>query len=612
MTTPQRSARSPPLPLSTAAPRTTGALWTATPDTPPTTNTHNPKGTPTVLTETAPAPQIDSEAPDDSPEATNLPEHAEAVTTDTDASAQATDDDAQDMPELPGRHRMVEVKNIQPNANNARDDAQALPGIVQNLHQDGVRGLLSPLIVTPLGLGDEGPYLIIDGEQRYWSAVEAKQKWIQVIVRDDLAANREQLISMLRQVHRTELTAAQQARGIQQLALDGMDDEDIARRTGYEPEQIRAGRQFATLDKRSAERTQTLGLDLTQVAVLAEFADEPECVEMLLDEAENGPFAFARAVEQYRGTRAAIAAEAARHAELADAGVTLLSEHPGYNHPKIKEVGDLRDAEGNRLDAEGHSGCPGHAVRLFLTYDERLTETHYCTDWRTHGHALPAYAVTPTRGGLMTEQEKAERRLVIENNKAMEVANTVRREWLTTFLTAKTPPKGTAKLIAEMLADSGYILSTWINGGRKMLDELLSPGKTKRPGTKRVPARGVSDGRYSVISLAAIAAANESAITRSSWRAPDPAVAKWLQWCVSNGFQVGDVEQLIIDAVANRTKQRTDLTVITTPKPDEPLSGLDTDTADNKTEPRPDEGTPGTSDNTDEPARPEPESRLAA
>ncbi|MGW0504021.1 ParB/RepB/Spo0J family partition protein [Micromonospora sp. NPDC003241] len=507
---------------------------------------------------------------------------------------------------------MVEVANIKPNPGNARDDAQALPGIVQNLHQDGVRGLLSPLIVTPLGLGDDGPYLIIDGEQRYWSAVEAEQKWIQVIVRDDLAANREQLISMLRQVHRTDLTAAQQARGIQQLALDGMDDEDIARHTGYQPEQIKAGRQFATLDRRSAERTQTLGLDLTHVAVLAEFADEPECVEMLLDEAENGPFAFARAVEQYRGRSAAIAAEAARRAELVDAGVTLLTEHPRYNDPKIKEVNDLRDAEGQRLDAEGHSGCPGHAVRLLLTYDDRLTETFYCTDWHAHGHAVPAYAAAPARSGPMTEQEKAERRMVIENNKAMEIANTVRREWLTTFLTAKTPPKGTAKLIAEMLADSGYILSTWVNGGRKMLDELLSPGKAKRPGTKRVPARGVSDGRYSVISLAAIAAANESGITRSSWRAPDPAVAKWLQWCVSNGFQVGEVEQLIIDSIANRTTQRADLTVVTAPEPDELLDVLDTDAVDNGSEPRQAEGKPDPSDRTEEPAGSAPGNLLAA
>ncbi|WFE53008.1 ParB N-terminal domain-containing protein [Micromonospora sp. WMMD1155] len=567
-----------------------------------------------MLTETAPAQQLDPpaeiEAPSGPQEAAPLTEAAETPAThvgveDTDESEEA--------PALPGRHCMVRVKNIQPNPGNARDDAQALPGIVQNLHQDGVRGLLSPLIVVPLGPDEDGPYLIIDGEQRYWSAVEADQEWIPVIVREDLAANREQIISMLRQVHRTDLTATQQARAIEQLALDGMNDKDIAERTGYQPEQIRAGRQLATLDKRTAERTHTLGLDLTQVAALAEFADDPDRVETLLKEAEEGPFAFARAVEQHRGTRAAIAAEAARRAELVTAGVTLLAEHPRYNDPKIKEVSDLRDAEGNRVDAEAHSDCPGHAVRLFLAYDDRLRETNYCTDWRKYGHTLPAHAMTSTRSGPMTEEEKAERRRVIENNKAMEIANTVRREWLATFLTAKTPPKGTAKLIAEMLADSGYVLSTWINGGRKMLDDLLSPGKARRPGTKRVPARGVSDGRYSVISLAAIAAANESGITRSSWRAPDPTVGKWLQWCVANGFQVGEVEQLIIDATANHTKQRAGLSVVATPEPDELLIGDDADTIDSSSADGPDEGpTHAIRDDSDEPSGSELESTLAA
>ncbi|MCZ7379730.1 ParB/RepB/Spo0J family partition protein [Micromonospora sp. WMMC250] len=570
-----------------------------------------------MLTEIAlaPAPQpdppVETEAPNDAQEAAFHTDAAEATA--TDVGVEGTDE-AHEAPALPGRHCMVRVKNIQPNPGNARDDAQALPGIVQNLHQDGVRGLLSPLIVVPLGPDEDGPYLIIDGEQRYWSAVEANQEWIPVIVREDLAANREQIISMLRQVHRTELTATQQARAIEQLALDGMNDEDIAERTGYQPEQIKAGRQLATLDKRTAERTHTLGLDLTQVAALAEFADEPDRVETLLEEAEEGPFAFARAVERFRGTRAAIAAEAARRAELVTGGVTLLSEHPRYNDPKIKEVIDLRDAEGNRIDAAMHSDCPGHAVRLFLAYDDQLTETNYCVDWRKYGHALPAHAVTSTRSGPMTEEEKAERRRVIENNRAMEVANTVRREWLTAFLTAKTPPKGTAKLIAEMLADSGYILSTWVNGGRKMLDDLLSPGKARRPGTKRVPARGVSDGRYSVISLAAIAAANESGITRSSWRAPDPAVAKWLQWCVANGFQVGAVEQLIIDATANHTKQRAGLSVVAAPEPDELLTGDDADTIDSSTSADgPDEGpTRALRDASDEPSGSEVESTLAA
>ncbi|WP_416903488.1 ParB/RepB/Spo0J family partition protein [Micromonospora echinospora] len=473
-------------------------------------------------------------------------------------------------PTLPGEYDLLPLNQIKPNPDNVRDDAQALPGIVENLQEDGVAGLLSPVIVTPLS---NDTYLLIDGEQRYWSAVEAKQEFIPAIIRNDLANNREQIVSMLRQVHRKDPTAAQQARGIQQLALDGMDDEEIARRTGYSPDQVKAGRSVAALDKHTAERTHALGLDFAQAAALAEFTDQPDTIGTLLEEAEDGPFAFARAVEQARSARNAHQAEATRRAELTAAGITLLDDNPSYNDPKIKDVSDLRDAEGQRINAEEHAACPGNAVLLYLAYDHKLTERTYCTDWRAHGHNLPSYA-TATRSGPMTDQEKAERRRVIENNKAMEAANKVRREWLTNLLAAKTPPKGTAKLIAEMLADSGYTMSTWINGGRKMLDDLLSPGKTKRAGTSRVPAR-LSDARYSVISLAAIAAANESAITRTSWRAPDPTAAKWLQWCITNGFQVGKVEQLIIDGVANRTANRRAALTVAQTKPGESQAGCD-------------------------------------
>ncbi|WP_434740740.1 ParB/RepB/Spo0J family partition protein [Micromonospora sp. SH-82] len=478
----------------------------------------------------------------------------------TDRNSQPTDPaetlrvDAEDgHPALPGRYALLAIAQIQVNSRNVRDDAQALPGIVENLQEDGVAGLLSPVIVTPLNTGD-GTYLLVDGEQRYRSAVEAKHEYIQAIVRDDLADNRTQIINMLRQVHRKDPSATQQARGIQQLALAGMGDDEIARRTGYTPDQVRAGRSVAVLKQEHAGRTHALGLDLTQAAALAEFAEEPDTVDTLLREAEAGPFAYARAVEHARSARDGRRAEAARRGELTAAGVTLLDTTPSYHDPKTKETTDLRDPAGQTITAEDHRTCPGHTVRLHLSYDHRLVETSYCTDWQDHGHTLPSYAL-PTRSGPRTEEEKAERRRVVENNKLMDSANTVRREWLADLLAAKTPPKGTAKLTAQALANSGYVLSTWINGGRKLLDDLLTPGKTTRVGTTRVPARA-SDARYSVISLAAIAAAHESAITRTSWRAPDPAVAAWLQWCVANGFQLGAVEQLIVDAVADRDATR--------------------------------------------------------
>src|SRR5262249_10314103 len=123
-------------------------------------------------------------------------------------------------PTLPGRYDYVEVARIIVNKRNIRDDAAAIAGIVENLEQDGPDGLTAPIILAPL---DDDTYVLVDGEQRYWSAVQAEHEFIQAVVRYDYAGQRAQTIAMLRQVHRKDPTAVQQARGIQQLALEGMD-----------------------------------------------------------------------------------------------------------------------------------------------------------------------------------------------------------------------------------------------------------------------------------------------------------------------------------------------------------------------------------------------------
>ncbi|MEV0734190.1 ParB N-terminal domain-containing protein [Polymorphospora sp. NPDC050346] len=459
---------------------------------------------------------------------------------------------------LPGSYKLLELAAIEVNTHNVRDDAQALPGIVQNLQTDGVAGLVSPIVVTPIG---DNRYRLIDGEQRYWSAVEANQTVIQAIVRADLFGTREQIINMLRQVHRTDPNATQLAHGIQQLALAGMDAAEIARSTGYRPEQVTAARAVASLDNATAGRAKELGLDLTQMAVLADFAGDTEVVDALTEAAEEGPFAFARAAEHARATRATHEALTARIDELRRAGVKVLTDRLFYHDPKAKEITDLRDNNGQRITPDAHATCPGRAVALYDRYGVP-TEAECCMDWRTHGHTAYTYDYTSNaRRGPMTEEDKAERRKVIENNKQMDAANAVRRDWLAGLLAAKTPPKGTSKLIAQVLTD-GHTLDTWIRNGRPMLDDLLNP--SKRKGTKRVPAK-LSDARYTVISLTAVAAAFESAIDRTTWRTPTETLATWLQWCVLNGFQIGPVEQLIIDTVEQRkAPSRPTLNLVTT------------------------------------------------
>jgi ParB family chromosome partitioning protein len=302
-------------------------------------------------------------------------------------------------------------------------------------------------------------------------------------------------------------------------------------------------------------RAQASGLNLTQLAVAAEFAAEDGVVSELLAAAEDGPFAFDRTAEEARSAREIRIRCDQRRAELQGAGVVVLAERPTYNDPKAEEITYLRGPDGSPITAQAHATCPGHAVHLTgQRWNSSVAETAYCTDWRAHGHTTAAASGAPRRGP-MSDAEKQERRQVIANNSAMDAANTVRRKYIAGLLAATTPPKGADRFIAEMLANGGHVLAIWISGGRPMLNELLSPGK-KRAGTATVPARA-SGGRYTVISLACVAAALESQITRTSWRRPDRLTAAWLEFLTANGFQPGAVEQLITNAKAGKPSTHT-------------------------------------------------------
>lgn len=451
---------------------------------------------------------------------------------------------------LPGAYEWLLLTQVIVNEHNIRDDAAAIPGIVQNLVEDGPNGLIQPITVAPLlpreiaetTPVDEQTFVIVEGEQRYWSAQEAGHADIQGIIRWDYAGERAQRIVMLRQVHRKDPTAEQQARGIEQLALDGMSDDEIATAIGFKPEQVRAGRAVAALNPAMAERVRNSGLDLIQQAMLKEFQDEGDrVVSKLVDAATQSPHAFARTVEYERKEKATRQKVAARTAELTAAGVTLLTARPSsYESKDVRPVTELRNADGP-LTVENHTGCPGHRAYLSSWGGEE----HFCTGWRGHGHKV----ITAARTGGMSEQEKADRRRIIANNKAMEAANPVRRSnFLAPLFAGKTPPKDTAQFLAEILDRNPGALGALASiEGRAMYAELAHPGKRRKPGSRNVPAR-LSDARYQVLTLASVAAAIECRITRESWRSKDATVALWLSFCVHNGYDPDDVERLIIDA----------------------------------------------------------------
>jgi len=77
-----------------------------------------------------------------------------------------------------------------------------------------------------------------------------------------------------------------------------------------------------------------------------------------------------------------------------------------------------------------------------------------CTDPTGNGHHLYSYSSStsltgqPT-SGPMSEEQKAERRTVVANNRNWDSAEKVRRSWLAdAFLTRTSPPKNAETFVA--------------------------------------------------------------------------------------------------------------------------------------------------------------------
>jgi len=206
-------------------------------------------------------------------------------------------------------------------------------------------------------------------------------------------------------------------------------------------------------------------------------------------------------------------------------------------------------------DAEDNPEGEGNRERV--PWAPRYAAAYVCTDYPAHGHVLrwsaqtgrpQAAPASDTEAAEHKEAARAERKRVIDN-KAWTSAETVRREWLTAFLTRKTAPKGTAVFIAASLAHCPHALTQALTGSHRLAGVLL--GCPEQPAGYGRGAAGVlgllegaSERRAEVVTLALVLAAYEDATGKHSWRHVDPATARYLQFLTDAGYTPSAVERL--------------------------------------------------------------------
>lgn len=456
-------------------------------------------------------------------------------------------------------------------------------------------GVLEPITAA---LTAEGQLRVRHGHRRTHAAIRAKATTVPVYIAsadhdpEDQAAEAHRVIAQRDEnTHRTGLTTAEEVGAVAQLAAFGLSPAQIAKQARIRRGDVDAAITVSgsALASKATARYDHLTLD--QAEAVAEFEDDTEAVKALVVASAEGR--FEHVASRLRRDRAEAEARDTIVQCLTDSGVTLVepptySEHAPFPLARLRPTPDAED----RYDPEdpaAHRDCPGHVAWIghewqavgpdgtpftdpepdpddeeaVEAYEARWAETEQryvpvaaygCADPIAHGHRSPAESLPPGQqkaedmSAEQREQARAARALVIENNKAWDAAEPVRRAWVATLAKAKTPPKGTSRFLATALSNDPSVLGGV--AGNALAAEWL--GK-KHPGygfTDLSPAKSASENRCQVLALVQVLAGYEADLIRGSWRdnGTHNTVGRYLRFLQAAGYALADVEKYAISS----------------------------------------------------------------
>ncbi|MBS1673149.1 MAG: ParB N-terminal domain-containing protein [Actinobacteria bacterium] len=423
---------------------------------------------------------------------------------------------------------------------NIRTEAPLDKGFIESIRQEGV-------IQPVLGWRDSEGVHVRAGQRRTLGAREAGVATIPVFVVDVDPENASEADRLVRQLieneQRAELTDGDRAAAWKALELEGLTVAAIAKRTGADKKRVKTGLDVAA-NATAASAVQEHALTLDQAAVLMEFEDDAEAVARLVEIAKSSPEHFAHNAQRIRDDRAREQLRADTVQELTEQGFTILDRQPGYYDKTPVDIRGWADPNGDPLTGEGIRGLDGASAHVQVYMSGKADITYYLDDPKAHG--LKKRRADGTAPTPMTDEEKAERKRVIENNKAWDAAETVRREWLVTFLGRKTLPKNAPQVIATMLTASRYPVSSAMGKGNALAAELLGI-ESDGAGWYADPFAGYVDAhptKAAHVSLAVVLGGVEASTSRDTWRRQDTVAAHYLQTLSGWGYALSPVEQI--------------------------------------------------------------------
>jgi len=261
----------------------------------------------------------------------------------------------------------IRVEKIVPNPLQHRDDAGDLTSLVDSIK---AIGLIEPVVVR---LNKDG-FTLMAGHRRVEAAKLAGLKKIPAIVHSTMDERTEAGMLLAENTVRRDLTAVEEANGIQTMLNVGWKEPGtaIGRSVDHVDRAVRVAHMAPELKKAAVQAT------MDEAFALAEFDGDKKAIKALTKalEAGNGP-GFAWSVADLRRKRDhAVILEALKEKLKAEGIRVVKRDYMGGQ----RELEWLKDAKGDKFTAESHASCPGHAATISVNYDGTGCVTYVCTD----------------------------------------------------------------------------------------------------------------------------------------------------------------------------------------------------------------------------------------
>lgn len=420
---------------------------------------------------------------------------------------------------------------------NVRKDAALTSDFIASIKEHGV---MEPVIAHRQ---DDGTVHVLMGQRRTRAAVEAGRPLIPVMIIESPEEAERIVTQVVENIQRAELTEADEADAYHQLSLIGVSAAAIAKKTGRTKTTVESALKAKSTDTGAAALGK--GYTIEEALVLAEFESDEDATAELESVIMDEPDMLLHVTQQLRDKRDRAAALAAFTADLEKDGITIV-EAPGYND----ESGTLRVSSLNRADGEPATEEDGNAVYINQNYHGEHTTVPVIVGWKELGFTPrnTYYSSSSANKGPMTEEQKAERKTLIENNKLMQSATVVRREWVKNLLAKKQAPKGWQYFTVHAITHhsetaSGYegkVAAEMV--GAKVEESNQWVWNPLRDHVAKTTARP----EFALIAL--VCAGYEKTIQKDSWRSPGQAHRAYLNQLVAWGYTASETEQIIIDS----------------------------------------------------------------